>query len=159
MPSEPLLTYLMPTYASASYAAVFLLPPDKFPSSLLGSSTFGAAWAAYNIYRSKSVDLGLVTMGIVAAASAMELGLFGMNNAGLTPAIKTVETVGCALVAMNFVLPLLAWSQLTAALGRKKTALWFQIFFYYCVSMAMFWAICAFKNSGRPATGSKLETE
>ena len=147
----------MPTYATASYGAALLLPPDKFPATLFGSSAFGAAWAAYNIYRSKSVDLGLITMGIVAAASVMELGLFG-STAGLTPTIKTVETVGCAFVAVNFVLPLLAWSQLTAALGRKKSALWFQIFFYYCIGMAIFWAMCAFKNSGRTASG-KLETE
>lgn len=147
----------MPTYAAASYGAVLLLPPDKFPATLFGVSIFGAAWAAYNIYRSRSVDLGLVTMGIVAAASAMELGMFGATT-GLTPTIKTMEIAGCALVAVNFVLPLLAWSQLTAALGRKKTALWFQFFFYYCISMAIFWAICAFKNSGRPGSG-KLEME
>ena len=47
MPSEPLLTYLMPAYATASYAALLILPPDKFPATLLGSSTFGAVWAAY----------------------------------------------------------------------------------------------------------------
>lgn len=148
----------MPTYAAASYAAVLLLPADKFPAALLGSSSFGAAWAAYNIYRSKSVDLGLVTMGIVALASAIELGLFGAASSGLTPTIKTAESIGCLLVALNFLLPLLAWSQLTAALGRKKTAFWFQIFFYYCITMAVFWAICAYRNSGRTATG-KVETE
>ena len=94
-------------------------------------------------------------MGFVAVASAMELGIVGVG--GHTTTIKIVETIGCALVAMNFVLPLLAWAQLTAALGRKKSEFWFMIFFWYCIVMAAFWAICAYKNNGRPS--GKLETE
>ena len=47
MPPEPLLTYLMPAYATAAYAALLILPPDQFPATLFSSSTFGAVWAAY----------------------------------------------------------------------------------------------------------------
>lgn len=49
MPPEPMLTYLMPAYATASYAALLYLPSPsgQFPATLLGSSTFGAVWAAY----------------------------------------------------------------------------------------------------------------
>ena len=47
MPPEPLLTYLMPAYATASYAALLILQSGQFPATLLGSSTFGAVWAAY----------------------------------------------------------------------------------------------------------------
>ena len=119
---------------------------------------FTALWRSSrrSIYRSKSIDLGLVTIGIVAVASAMDLGIVG--DGGLTSTIKTAETIGCALVAMNFVLPLLAWPQLTAARGRKKSRFWFMIFFWYCIAMAAFWAMCAYKNKGRPTSG-KLETE
>ena len=157
MSAEPLLTYLMPAYAAASYSALLLQPSDvAFPATLFGSSTFGASWAAYNMYRSKTLDLGLFTMGIVAASSAMELGL--LCGGGLTPTLKKVETAGCALAAVNFMLPLLAWPALTAALGRKKTALWFQVFFWYCLVMAGFWAACAYKNMGRTAS-EKLDTE
>jgi len=96
-------------------------------------------------------------MGIVALASAMELGIVG--GGGLTSTIKMAETFGCALAAMNFALPLLAWARLTAALGRKKSAFWFMIFFWYCIAMTAFWAICAYKNNGRRPLSEKLVTK
>ena len=110
-----------------------------------------------SIYRSRRIDLGVVTMGIVALASAMELGIVG--GGGLTSTIKMAETFGCALAAVNFALPLLAWARLTAALGRKKSAFWFMIFFWYCIAMTAFCAICAYKNNGRRPLSEKLVTK
>ena len=101
-------------------------------------------------------------MGIVAISTAYERGLIGGGGGGgrLTPTLKLVETVGCALVSANFALPILAWKEVARTLGRKKTSFWFATFWWYCIAMAAFWAICAYKNNGRVAVDvGKDETE
>mmetsp|Transcript_6172 Transcript_6172/g.13571 ORF Transcript_6172/g.13571 Transcript_6172/m.13571 type:complete len:174 (-) Transcript_6172:215-736(-) len=164
MSSEPALTYLMPAYAGASYAGLFGLLPTSISSDLtttmLASATFGAAWAAFNIYRTKSLDLGVVTMGMVAVSTAIERGLIdvgggtgrGSEGSRLTPTLKLVETIGCILVSINFALPIVAWNEVARTLGRKKTSFWLSTFWCYCLVMALFWAICAYRNNGRIAT-------
>eukprot|EP00591_Stephanopyxis_turris_P007668 CAMPEP_0195515820 /NCGR_PEP_ID=MMETSP0794_2-20130614/6751_1 /TAXON_ID=515487 /ORGANISM="Stephanopyxis turris, Strain CCMP 815" /LENGTH=159 /DNA_ID=CAMNT_0040644305 /DNA_START=29 /DNA_END=508 /DNA_ORIENTATION=- len=152
--SEPLLTYLMPVYAGLSYYGLLTTTnaDDLTSTIILPSATFGTAWAAFNIYRSKSMDLGVVTMTVVAVSLALEHGYIGSGGNGLTPTLKRVETVGCVLVGCNFMLALLAFKQITKMLKREKSEFWFRMFFWYCVAMVVFWAICAWKCHGRVAT-------
>mmetsp|Transcript_4045 Transcript_4045/g.7944 ORF Transcript_4045/g.7944 Transcript_4045/m.7944 type:complete len:109 (+) Transcript_4045:517-843(+) len=99
-------------------------------------------------------------MGMVAVSTAIERGLIdvgggtgrGSEGSRLTPTLKLVETIGCILVSINFALPIVAWNEVARTLGRKKTSFWLSTFWCYCLVMALFWAICAYRNNGRIAT-------
>lgn len=140
---EPRLTYLMPIYAIASWIAFFFW--EESGKHLLPTSAFGAAWALVNCYRNKSMDLGCITMGIVAVASAMEQFTHSTPKARLHKA----ETIGCVLAAINFSLPIIFWKQIKDPLSKRKSAVWMTVFWYYLAAMTVYWLVAAYKNSDR----------
>jgi len=68
--SEPILTYLMPVYATASWVALAKSHADG--AWMIPVSGFGAAWALYNTVTRKVLDAGFITMGVVAIFAALE---------------------------------------------------------------------------------------
>ena len=79
MSDEPALTYLMPAYNLASWVLLATRPDDfAFPVSL-----FGASWALRNIYKFGRLDAGVISMGVVAAASGAEKQFYGGANTTL----------------------------------------------------------------------------
>jgi len=133
--SEPLLTYLMPAYAIASWISLLILK-DHGRETLFCSASFGALWAVRNMYQSRKLDLGAVSMGIVAVASAFEESV----------SMCRIATLGCCLAAANFSLPLFLWKNFIRAARKKRSPFWIKTFRVYLISMTLFWSCAAYQT-------------
>lgn len=71
---------------------------------LLPISLIGWLWAGINIARSKRLDLGIVTFGLVLLASICERYYYGF-----TRGLRWGLTISCFLVAANFSLVVIFW--------------------------------------------------
>ena len=138
---EPFATFLMPTYAIVSWIGLFLF--SKTGKHLLPIAAFGWAWAVINCIHSKRLDLGAITFGLVIVSSLWE------RHSGFDKKVRVALTISCICVAMNFSLPLILWSQMADELAKEKSDLWLSIFFWYCVSMTVFWICAAIRNQIR----------
>eukprot|EP00804_Cyclotella_cryptica_P004360 CCRYP_006787-RA/>CCRYP_006787-RA protein AED:0.06 eAED:0.06 QI:138/1/1/1/0/1/2/273/160 len=138
---EPILTYLMPLYAIASWYGLYTR--GQTGKHLLPIATFGWLWAAFNIARTQRLDLGIVTFGLVILASLWE------RRVGFTGGVKLALTVSCVAVAANFALPVVFWNSISRALAGSKSQLWLKIFWWYCATMVVFWVCAAYRNQVR----------
>mmetsp|Transcript_3162 Transcript_3162/g.6974 ORF Transcript_3162/g.6974 Transcript_3162/m.6974 type:complete len:149 (-) Transcript_3162:300-746(-) len=142
--SEPLLTYLMPIYALASWYGFLTQNTGEY---VLPVALVGWIWAAFNIYRTKRVDLGVVTFFFVLIASLCE------QRYGFTRGVKLALCVSSVLVAGNYSLVIAFWQQIEKHLAKKKSVLWLNIFRCYCVSGMLFWVCVAAKSYVRGGAG------
>jgi hypothetical protein len=137
MPSEPLLTYLMPVSAVASWAGLYLTGSTtgawKVPVA-----AFGSIWALYNIITRKKMDLGFFTMGLVAVSAYME------QSSGASPGLTQLQLVGCVLVSINYALPVVFWKELRKMFVKSKSPFWLNTFYTYCATNTVFWLIGAY---------------
>ena len=138
---EPFATFLMPAYAIVSWIGLFLF--GKTGKHILPIAVIGWLWAVINCIHSKSLDLGAITFGLVMIASLWE------RHSGFDKKVRVALTVSCVCVAVNFSLPLILWSQMADELAKEKSDLWLSIFFWYCVSMTVFWISAAIRNQIR----------
>lgn len=138
MMREPLLTYLMPTYAAASWYG--LLAYGDSGRYMLPISLFGWLWAGVNIARSRRFDLGIVTFAIVLAASIWE------RKNGYSAGVRYTLTMGSIMVAASFSLVVVFWTQIRDDLSKSKSRMWLTIFWSYCACMMLFWVSAAYTN-------------
>jgi hypothetical protein len=139
---DPIGTYIMPLYATASWIGVLYYGDEG--KYLLPVSTFGALWALFNCMKNKRVDAGFISMGIVAAASGTKL-ILGEDS----KTIRNIQTVGCLLAAANFALPLLMLPKLKRMFRKTRSAFSTNIFITYLVVMVAFWTYAAYTNYDR----------
>mmetsp|Transcript_25562 Transcript_25562/g.53798 ORF Transcript_25562/g.53798 Transcript_25562/m.53798 type:complete len:171 (-) Transcript_25562:519-1031(-) len=164
--SEPFATFLMPIYASISW--LLLLFRSHRGQHLLPISLIGWIWAMVNIIRTKRLDLGIVTFGIVLLGTLVEVYMThkvssSSENISLGRVwwIKWWLTIGCILVAANFSLVVIFWDSISKELEKSKSQTWMKVFLSYCIIMMVFWIAAAFKNQVRgeniPATYASLD--
>mmetsp|Transcript_8691 Transcript_8691/g.19506 ORF Transcript_8691/g.19506 Transcript_8691/m.19506 type:complete len:164 (-) Transcript_8691:383-874(-) len=134
---------LMPLYAMASWYG--LITQANTGKHLLPISLIGWLWAGINIARSKRLDLGIVTFGLVLLASICERYYYGF-----TRGLRWGLTISCFLVAANFSLVVIFWKPISKDLARSnKSQMWMKIFWSYCACMMVFWLCAGYKNQMR----------
>lgn len=132
---EPWLTYLMPVSSAINW--MLILSDSGKDSWVLPTSLFGALWAVRNMLITKRLDLGAITMGLVASADTVGR-LFGHGTMS-----RATRLVGCVLVAANYALPLLMWSTIKKMFAKSKSIFWLKVFYYHCCNGVVFWIIGA----------------
>ncbi len=152
--SEPLATFLMPIYAAISW--LLLLFQSQRGQHLLPISLIGWIWAMVNIIRTKRLDLGIVTFGIVLLGTLVERYMTPKASSssenislGRVWWIKWWLTVGCVLVAANFSLVVVFWDSISKELEKTKSQTWMKVFLSYCIIMMVFWIAAALRNHVR----------
>jgi hypothetical protein len=138
---EPILTFLMPIYAIASWIGLYL--HGSTGKHLLPIASFGWLWAVFNIMRTRRLDLGVVTFGLVIFSSLWE------RHSGLHKGVKTALTLSCMTVSANFSLVVIFWSTMVKELARSKSQFWLTTFWWYCATMMVFWLFAAVRNQMR----------
>ena len=143
MMGESIGTYLMPLHAVVSWYLLYTQgDTGKF---ILPVALSGWVWAGINILRTKRLDLGVFTFFFVILASLFE------RQYGLTPGIQLALCCSSALVAVNFSLPNIFWSQIRKAITRRKGDTWSTIFRTYCACMTVFWLLATARTRVRIA--------
>ncbi|KAL7529752.1 hypothetical protein ACHAXR_003140 [Thalassiosira sp. AJA248-18] len=135
----------MPLYAIASWYG--LLTQGKSGKYMLPVALIGWVWAGVNIYRTKRLDLGLVTFLFVILASICE------RHYGLTRGVKLSLSVSSIMVAANYSLVVIFWKQIQKDLAKSKSQVWMNIFWGYCACMMAFWVCAMAKTYGRDFDG------
>lgn len=138
---EPILTFLMPVYAIASWVGLYL--HGSTGVHLLPVASFGWIWAIFNIIRTRRLDLGVVTFALVIMSSVWE------RRSGFHKGVKIALSISCMMVAANFSLVVVFWNSMVKELARSKSQLWLSIFYWYCASMTVFWICAAVRNQFR----------
>mmetsp|Transcript_58558 Transcript_58558/g.117602 ORF Transcript_58558/g.117602 Transcript_58558/m.117602 type:complete len:152 (-) Transcript_58558:264-719(-) len=140
--AEPLLTYLMPLYAASSWAGLVNYHRDG--AWMLPVSGFGAAWAIFNTLKNGRLDAGFVTMGTVAVFAVLEARQ-GEPSSG----VCLGQTVGCALAAANYSVPIAAWKMLSRKLVKRKSPFFMKTYWIYLVTNILFWLVAAYSCHSR----------
>ena len=138
---EPIVTFLMPVYAAASWLGLYLC--GSTGKHLLPIASFGWLWALFNIVRTRRLDLGIVTFALVMISSIWE------RQSGFHKGVKIASNISCLLVAANFSLVVIFWNSMVKELARSKSQLWLSIFWWYCAIMTVFWVCAAIRNQMR----------
>ena len=129
---------LMPAYAIGCWIGLYKNADTG--KHLLPAALFGWLWAIINIMRSKRVDLGVVTFGLVIIFTLVE------RYYGFTRAVKWAISISALVVAANFSLVVIFWKPIRKDLSKSKSQLWLKVFFTYCVTLMIFWIVSSFKN-------------
>ena len=128
---------LMPAYAIGCWIGLYKNDTGKH---LLPAALFGWIWAIINIMRSKRIDLGVVTFGLVVIFTLVE------RYYGFTRGVKWAISLAALAVAANFSLVVIFWRPIRKDLSKSKSQLWLKVFFTYCVTLMIFWIVSSFKN-------------
>ena len=139
---------LMPAYAIGCWIGLYKNADTG--KHLLPAALFGWLWAIINILRSKHIDLGVVTFGLVIIFTLVE------RYYGFTRGVKWAISLAALAVAANFSLVVIFWGPIRKDLSKSKSQLWLKVFFTYCVTLMIFWIVSSFKNfvRGEIATSS-----
>ncbi len=135
---------LMPAYAVGCWIGLY-----KYAATgkhILPAALFGWAWAMINIIRSKRIDLGVVTFGLVILFTLVE------RYYGFTRGVRWSISLASLAVAANFSLVVIFWKPIQKDLSKSKSQLWLKVFFGYCLTLMIFWIVSAYKNFVRGET-------
>lgn len=149
---EPIGIYLMPIYAVGCWYGLYAYGATGkylFPAALVGW-----IWAIINIARSKRIDLGVVTFGLVILSTLCE------RYNGYTRFVRWVTTLSSIFVAINFSLVLIFWKPIQKDLAKSRSVIWLKVFVSYCACLMIFWLISAYKSffRGETPTSSSYES-
>mmetsp|Transcript_6605 Transcript_6605/g.10076 ORF Transcript_6605/g.10076 Transcript_6605/m.10076 type:complete len:164 (-) Transcript_6605:256-747(-) len=139
---------LMPAYAIGCWIGLYKNADTG--KHLLPAALFGWIWAIINIMRSKRIDLGVVTFGLVIIFTLLE------RYYGFTRGVRWAISAAALAVAANFSLVVVFWKPIQKDLSRSKSQLWLKVFFSYCFTLMIFWIVSAYNNfvRGEPSTSS-----
>ena len=129
---------LMPAYAICCWTGLY--KNGGTGKHLLPDALFGWIWAIINIMRSKRIDLGIVTFGLVIIFTLVE------RYYGFTRGVRWAISASCLAVATNFSLVVIFWKPIQKDLSKSKSQLWLKVFLSYCVTLMIFWIVAAFQN-------------
>ena len=129
---------LMPAYAIGCWIGLYKNADTG--KHLLPAALCGWIWAIINILRSKRIDLGVVTFGLVIIFTLVE------RYYGFTRGVKWAISFSALVVAANFSLVVIFWKPIRKDLSKSKSQLWLKVFFTYCVTLMIFWIVSSFKN-------------
>lgn len=143
--SDTVGVVLMPIYTIASWFG--LISQGSTGKYVLPVALVGWFWAAINIYRTKRLDLGVVTFFFVLLAALYE------RKYGFTGGVKLALSVSSIFVAGNYSIVMVFWGQIKKDLVKSKSQLWMNVFLGYCICMMAFWVCAAAKTWTRAPGG------
>jgi hypothetical protein len=150
--SEPIGIYLMPIYAIGCWYGLYA--HGATGKHLLSCALVGWIWAIINITRSKRIDLGVVTFGLVILSTLCE------RYNGYTRFVRWTTTISSIFVAVNFSLVLIFWKPIQKDLAKSRSVIWLKVFVSYCACLMIFWLISAYTSffRGETSTSSFYES-